>query len=274
MIHFQNDQVTVFQSAIQKTNSMVIETIDTVFVIDPTWLPREVDEIRQWANQRRVGRRLVLIFTHSDFDHVLGYGAFREGKVIASRRLRVHPDKDGVLHQIKDWDNKNYVQRSYDVQFPRVDIAIEHNDQTISVESNTLTFTQTPGHNSDGMFTLFDDLGIMLAGDYLSDFEKPFLNHGYDEYLQSLEKARHWINNGRVKLLIPGHGEVTADVSEMTRRVDSGVEYLKRLEKAIREKNEEGMRQIGDEMPFPSEFTKAAHETNVRLIRAEIEGKL
>jgi hydroxyacylglutathione hydrolase len=47
MILFQQDQLTVFQSALFRTNSAVIEGDSFVLVVDSTWLPQEVEEIRQ-----------------------------------------------------------------------------------------------------------------------------------------------------------------------------------------------------------------------------------
>ena len=39
MLHFKNRSITVFQSALYKTTSAVIETKDLVLVTDPNWLP-------------------------------------------------------------------------------------------------------------------------------------------------------------------------------------------------------------------------------------------
>ena len=86
MIQFQNEHITVFQSALYQTTCTVVETKDFVLVVDPNWLPHEMEEeIEQHVTQIRGQRELYLLFTHGDFDHVIGYHAFPGAKVIRSQ---------------------------------------------------------------------------------------------------------------------------------------------------------------------------------------------
>lgn len=80
MFRWKRGPVTLFQSDLYMTNSLVMETDDCVLVTDPCWLPREVEEIRRYVDNILGARRLFLLFTHSDFDHIIGYGAFRKLK--------------------------------------------------------------------------------------------------------------------------------------------------------------------------------------------------
>lgn len=85
MITFQNHNLCIFRSLLYETNSIVVQTEDLVLVVDPTWLPHEVEEIRQFVHSSLNQRPLYLLFTHSDYDHILGYNAFPGAKVIASK---------------------------------------------------------------------------------------------------------------------------------------------------------------------------------------------
>ena len=61
MIIFQNDSLTVFQSALFQTNSAIVEGDGFVLVVDPTWLPSEVEEIAAYVRNIRLSRPLYLL---------------------------------------------------------------------------------------------------------------------------------------------------------------------------------------------------------------------
>src|SRR5699024_3517523 len=105
MKRFLSNNVAVFQSVLFQTNSSVIDLKDAVLICDPTWLPGEVERIKEYVGQIRNGRPLYIIFTHSDFDHIIGAGAFPDATVIASEEFTRHPNKKGVLQQIKQYDD-------------------------------------------------------------------------------------------------------------------------------------------------------------------------
>jgi hydroxyacylglutathione hydrolase len=69
-------QVRVFQSALFQTNTTVVTTDDMVLLVDPNWLPLEIAEIRQFVETQSGGKKpIYLLFTHSDYDHIIGYRA-------------------------------------------------------------------------------------------------------------------------------------------------------------------------------------------------------
>ena len=86
--------IRVFTSSIYQTNSTVIKAPNAVFVVDPCWLPHEVMAIRDYVDEIRGNRQIYLIFTHSDYDHIIGYGAFPGAKVIASKAFSRKVDKE------------------------------------------------------------------------------------------------------------------------------------------------------------------------------------
>ena len=84
MIQYKTPAVTVFESALYRTTSAVIQTPDMVLLADPNWLPHEVAAIQQHVAAIRGSRPLYLLFTHSDYDHILGYKAFPDAQAIVS----------------------------------------------------------------------------------------------------------------------------------------------------------------------------------------------
>lgn len=269
VIHFQNRICTVFQSALYQTNATVVHTDDLVLLVDPGWLPGEIDEIRHCVGSRR-GKPVFLAFTHSDYDHILGYRAFPGARAIASRALAEHPDPERIIAQIRDFDEGYYIVRDYPLEYPRIDHPVGDDGETLRVGGTTLRFDPAPGHTADGLFIRVEPGGLFIAGDYLSDLEIPFVDHSSLAYERTLQKAGRFIGEDRIQLLIPGHGAVTADPAEMARRLDSSRQYLRRLREAVLRDDPapELERQIAG-YPFPK-FLSECHRKNRALILKEL----
>ncbi|MEO4053263.1 MBL fold metallo-hydrolase [Solibacillus sp. CAU 1738] len=268
MIQYQTERVTVFESQLFKTTSTVVETADCILVVDPTWLPAEIKEIQNFVEQRRHNRPLYLLFTHSDYDHILGYGAFPDAKVIASRAFTEHPDPESVLSQIRTFDDFYYVDRSYDLVYPNVDIIAE-DTQSLQIGETKLSFYTAPGHTKDGIFTIVEPVGIFIAGDYLSDIEFPYIYDSSTTYLQTLHKAKEILKKHKISLLVAGHGHVTTEQVAMTARISEAERYILNLRQAIIEQQStEANSFIGHYRYLQS--MKDYHEANVTCLKNEL----
>lgn len=269
MIQRKDKDYTVFQSALFATTSTVVQTKDLVLVVDPTWLPHEVEHIRGYVSFIRGDRPLYLLFTHSDWDHILGFGAFPDAVTIGSRTLAEHTDPESILEQIRTFDDKYYAVRQYPVVFPRIDIQVERDGQQLTVGNTTLTFYLAPGHCSDGIFTIVEPEGIWLAGDYLSDIEFPFLYDGSAAYEETMAKVPAILEKHSVTVTIPGHGAATTSADEVLFRCRKSLDYIRETRKAVAEGREADTFAQLDGYAFPRGM-KAAHEDNLRLFRREL----
>jgi hydroxyacylglutathione hydrolase len=266
--------VTVFQSALFATTSTVVETKDLVLVADPTWLPGEVEEIRRLVADIRGSKPLYLLFTHSDWDHVLGYGAFADADAvaIASRGTAEYPDQAGVLRQIAEFDNKYYISRNYPVSYPRIDIMVDRDGYCLEVGDTRLTFYPAPGHTSDGLFTVVENAGVLIAGDYLSDVEFPFIYDGSEAYERTMEKLPDILGRHRISLTVPGHGNPTDSVDEALERQRSSLAYIQSTRAAVAAGKETETFDALARYRFAGGM-RSAHEDNLRLIRRELGAK-
>jgi glyoxylase-like metal-dependent hydrolase (beta-lactamase superfamily II) len=196
------DNLTVFQSALFLTNAAVIDGLDFVLVIDPTWLPQEVEEIAHYVSSIRADCPVYLLFTHSDFDHILGAGAFPDATTIASQAFIDNPDKERKVSQILAWDSEYYIRRPYEIRYPEIDISIVDDGQAVTIGETRLTFYHAPGHNLDGLFTVIEPQGILIAGDYLSDIEFPYIYHSSTAYETTLAKLDLILEKHKVNILV------------------------------------------------------------------------
>lgn len=268
MIQFRNQHITVFQSALFQTNSAVVETKELIVVVDPTWLPNEVEEIRSYVERIRAGRRIYVIYTHADFDHILGCGAFPDAKMIGSRAMAELEDKQQRVEQILQFDATFYLERNYPLAFPALHHEIDEQHHTLQVGNTRLSFYITPGHTHDGIACVIEPLGILIAGDYLSDVEFPFIEDSY-AYERTLAQFKQIIEEHRIKLVVPGHGRVTDCTHEMNRRIDDSAAYIASLRKDMQERTNKLEGDLKPRFLFYREL-KNEHESNKDVIRKEL----
>ncbi|MFB4165574.1 MBL fold metallo-hydrolase [Alteribacillus sp. JSM 102045] len=268
-IQYEDQSVTVFESALNQTTSTVAVTKDIILIIDPTWLPEEVHTIQKYVKERDNGQMKYLLFTHSDFDHILGYNAFPEAVTIASRGFVARSGKEETVKKIQDFDDQYYIRRPYIIDYPKIDIIIDYDEQTIEVGESSISFYLAPGHQADDVFAVINNLNVLISGDYLSDVEFPFIHHNSEAYSRTLDKAESIIREKGTELLIPGHGKATADIKEMKDRVEDSRWYIQALRKEVNETDAyEVLQAFVDSFSF-SRFLGEMHDMNIEQIKKE-----
>lgn len=269
MIQFKQAGICVFQSALYQTTATVIDTPDLVLIVDPNWLPGEVEEVASYVQTIQGDRQLYLLFTHSDYDHIIGWQAFPDAITIASEAFVKNEAKDKEVKQILEFDDKHYIQRSYPIRYPEIQIVIKKDEDFLSFNQTRIRFWLAPGHNADGVFTLVEPMGIWIAGDYLSDVEFPFIYHSVEDYQQTMKKAAHILSKARPKLLVPGHGTVTRDIPEMGRRLLFSEQYLASLIRHAKGEEVFDEEKLLAQYPFPIGL-RSIHQDNLNLISKSI----
>ncbi|MBK8886095.1 MAG: MBL fold metallo-hydrolase [Saprospiraceae bacterium] len=261
-IQYRNDGITVFESALYRTTCTVISLAQSVLIVDPNWLPDEIDFIADYVQQHYSGYTQYLLFTHSDYDHIIGYGRFPNAKVIASEKLTSNPRKQEILKQIEDFDNEYYITRNYPLAYPAVNYSILTDVQTLTIENTQLIFYLAPGHVTDGLFILIPSKNCWIAGDYLSNIEIPFVDDNLNDYILTLTKAQSILDQYKeITILITGHGDLAVSRMEIQNRITNDSFYLK----SLGNKDDEKVDNIIKKYSFYP-VMKMAHEKNKKII--------
>lgn len=268
MIQYDKENMKVFQSALYITTSAVIELDEAIIITDPNWLPREVEDIKVYVDEIRRNKPLYIIYTHSDYDHIIGSGAFPDAIVIASAKLSDNDHKEDAMKKVQMFDQMYYLERSYTLAYPEVDYIVSIDGQELVIGTNKLTFYLAPGHTEDGLFTVIEPSGILLSGDYLSDVEFPFIFDSYLEYLQTIRKAKAIFSTHSISVHVPGHGHTTDSKVEMQNRLESAQEYLEQLLY-----DQENMEEVLNEKYTFFESMKDIHIENKKLAMKEWKGE-
>jgi glyoxylase-like metal-dependent hydrolase (beta-lactamase superfamily II) len=214
------------------------------------------------------GRELYLGFTHSDYDHIIGVGAFPEATIIASNALAERKDTDDEIAQVQLFDDKNYCRRSYPIHYPAVDLAIDPETDAVQLGDWTLYTWFAPGHNPDGQFFYDPDSGTLLLGDYLSPLEFPFVYHSFSLYQQTLELLAGILKDLQPALIVPGHGRPYTSIDTGLAFLERDLAYLQAV--AAAEGTEEAFpwQDWSSRFPFPKGLLEE-HRKNLAVWRRE-----
>jgi hydroxyacylglutathione hydrolase len=232
-IIYRDPYVTVFQSVLYQTNSIVVRMEEAIVVIDPGCLPHEVMAIKSYVDTIREQRLLYLVFTHSDYDHIIGFGAFEPDKVFMSKVMDEGVDKEKALQTCLDFDQKHYLQRPYAIKYPVGDFLVYRDGAQFRQGSARMSFYNAPGHTADGIVLIIWHLGLCLSGDYLSDIEFPFIGHSSSDYIETLDKLIKVHDKNWFTRLIPGHGSPALSISDWLRRRTESLAYIYALRETI-----------------------------------------
>lgn len=228
--HHLDDNLIVFESALYRTTSTWLRAGGRQLLADPNWLPAEVDRIR--AHTRACAEPMLLLFTHSDYDHIVGYGAFPGAETVASRALAEREDAAEEVRKLREWDELRYLRRDYALSYPAIDHALEGEGSRLQAGDFELLSWPAPGHTADGLISWVPERQVLIAGDYLSNEEFPFIYHSLAAYLATLDRLERILDDFPVRYCIPGHGDTAHGRDETLLRIDASRAYLLELQQA------------------------------------------
>jgi len=108
----------------------------------------------------------------------------------------------------------------------------------------------------------------LIAGDYLSDIEFPYIYQSSTAYEETLRKLDGILERHTLRVLVPGHGEVTTDLGEMRERQRRSFEYIHTLRGYIAQDNQAAIDAMLEDTRFPLGM-KSFHAGNQTLMRQE-----
>lgn len=271
MIVYQEEQLVIFQSALYQTNTTLFIAEEFLLLVDPNWLATEVQYIKTYVSENYRGKPIYLLFTHSDYDHIIAYRAFPGAKVIASERFQHRTDKDRILKEIHAFDQQHYIKRDYPIEYPEVDIIIDYDGMQVEIKGEKLNFYLAPGHTDDGIFTVVESKGLFIAGDYLSDLEFPFIYYDSAAYEKTLDAAAHILQKYPIRILVPGHGTYLKDQNgEIWNRLERDKAYIQKLRSSIQENVTFPEEEFLMQFPF-SDGLRDQHSKNKKHMEKELK---
>lgn len=229
-----------------------------------------MNAIRQYVDEIRGFKPVFLLFTHSDYDHIMGYKAIDADRVFTSEAMSLHPEKVKILEQAQSFDHQFYIERPYPLEYPQADFAVYRDGVQFRTGQTKMTFYLTPGHTVDSMMVVIWHLGLCIAGDYLSDVEFPFIKYSSIDYEQTLEKLPRIHDKNWFTRLIPGHGTPALTINDWLRRRTESLTYLFAIRESISTDVPFDETSLWQRYRFPL-YQRQCHNDNLALMRKEFD---
>jgi len=218
----------VVTSRIWQTTATAIRAGNESMLIDSPYFPDELELLPTLLRQAGFEPN-GLLCTHADWDHLLSRLAFPGLALGAGQptaeRLRAEPG--AAQRELRTADQEHYVVRPAPLslgawQSLPVPGFIEIGDQEIEMHI-------ADGHTADGTAFFARWAGVLVCGDYLSDFEIPMIAPGgsLDAYRGTLARLAPLVEEANV--VVPGHGSPHPRATAL-RILDEDVAYLDALE--------------------------------------------
>ena len=271
-IQLELPHLVIFESALFRTCTTLIIHDHHAILIDPNWLPIEIEFIDSYIRLKAKNKKLYLFFTHSDYDHIIGYGNFKEMETIASQNFVDQAKKNEIIEQIESFDDQYYIKRDYPIQYPEINIRVKQQKETITLSEIDYQFHQAPGHNSDGLILHDPSAQILVVGDYLSNIEFPYVYHSFMMYRETINRIEDIISKHKIQYLITGHGDATDSTEEIYKRIQESRAYLNMVEESVMQKKTFDFKSFLSNYTFPK-IMGQFHEGNMSLARKEFKSE-
>jgi len=222
-------------------NSVVLGHRDHSVLVDPGVLPSELDDLAR-ALASVAPQSLTLIFTHGDWDHVLGrpwwpraatvaHDRFA-GEITDKRETIARAASEAAVRAGERWD------RGFEPFRPTDAVSGLHFTR---LDSWRVVFRDAPGHSGSMLTVHLPEHRLLVAADMLSDIEIPILEQPCGLYRRTLEELVPLAENGALQTLIPGHGTIARDADQVLGRLRSDLRYLDELEHRVRAARTRGL---------------------------------
>jgi glyoxylase-like metal-dependent hydrolase (beta-lactamase superfamily II) len=213
-------------SLLWQTQCAVMRSAGAVLVIDPGFLPHEIEAAKSLADEvAGAGADRYLVLSHSDFDHIVGVPYFPDWTIVASARWDRRNERRARA-ALRSFDGGYYIERERPLtDAVRPDREIRQDGEEIA----GCLFYQLSGHTRDGLACYHPGSGALIVGDYLSDCEFPFIYVSALAYRETLAKLRRLADDLRPAMLVSQHGRPAVGRAAIERRLRESSDYLERL---------------------------------------------
>ncbi|MFD4351671.1 MBL fold metallo-hydrolase [Nocardia sp. NPDC058518] len=227
--------VLVHQSEILRNNTVVVQGTGGVLLVDPGITSAEMVCL---ANDlRELGQPVVAGFsTHPDWDHVLWHAELGDAPRYGTARCAafmqdVRSDADWKTSVVDGFPPEIAEEIPLD---PFGLIAGLHAGTTqIPWDGPEVRIIEHPAHAQGHAALVVEELGVLVAGDMLSDLFVPMLDldaaDPLEDYLVGLRLLEGVVDN--VDVVIPGHGSVGRG-DQVRARIDQDRAYVHALRDA------------------------------------------
>lgn len=161
------------------TNVYVINGKKYVYILDTYLGPDIMKEINKYIEERYGYKQVIVINSHSHWDHVWGNSLYSASLIIGHVLCKEHMQKDGLATLEK---NKEYKKGDILLTYPNMTFT-----DSIHFEEDNVLIYHTPGHTDDELSVLDLEDKVLFAGDNLERPIPYILSTKLTTYINTLE---------------------------------------------------------------------------------------
>ena len=233
------DHIFVFRSEqyAQVTAGVVLTRAGAV-LIDTLLYPDETLRIRRYVEEGLDSTVRYVINTHFHADHTTGTCFFPESQVISHSLCR----------EILNTRGRESLQRMKEnaSEFVPVELILPNitfDDQmTLEIGHTTFKLRSSPGHSPDSIVVLVEDDEVLFAADTVMPIPY-FVDGSFTDFERSLAL----LLEGEYENIVQGHGDIILR-GEVPEKIESDLEYLRKLNAAIKIALDKGQKDIENEI--------------------------
>ena len=217
-----------YQTSLWQTNCALTVAGGDVLLCDPSYMPREIEDLHGDATRRAQGA-IYLLITHADFDHTCGIGYFPEAMVVAGQ------DTAELINSGKASASFVTAALEWGADWPanhRVDQIVATGEE-VQCGAFRVATLDARGHQTNGLAFVLVVQGILLPGDYMSSMTYPFSTFSVAHTLGTCRRLVDALDRYSIRWVVPGHGPALA-AGEARAVTLADIAYLERLTEAAR----------------------------------------
>ena len=220
--------VVVVTSRFWATTATAIRSDGESMLIDSPYFPDELEALPAVLSQAGF-EPSGLLATHGDWDHLLGRFAY-PGLALGVGEptgLRLREEPGAAQRELRDADAEYYVVRGSPLSlgsFQTLPVP-----GYVEIGSQEIELHPADGHTVDGTAYFARWAGVLVVGDYLSEFEIPWITGGsLADYKATLARLAPLVEAAAI--VVPGHGSPHPRDTAL-RLMDEDLDYLDALER-------------------------------------------
>lgn len=175
------------------TNVYLICADKNVYIIDTYLGPDVMDEINQYIAANHGDKAVIVVNTHSHWDHVWGNCLYKNSLIISHVLCRELMEKEGLEELLK---YEKYKRGEVKIACPNLTIT-----GRLYFEEDSVLIYHTPGHTVDGISVVDIEDKVLYAGDNL---ERP-IPYVTSKNLKQYEEVLEEYLKLDVETVIGGH---------------------------------------------------------------------
>lgn len=197
--------VVVAKSVAWQTTCTIVHHGDESFVVDSPLHAEELGSLPTLLEQMGWGVS-GLLSTHGDFDHLLGRLAFPQAAlgVCETTAARLKAEMGAAARRLREFDEEQYIERPQPLRLG--DLQALPVPGRLDIGDEQIELVPADGHTHDGMALWLGWAKVLIAGDYLSPVELPWLQEqgSREGYLATLGRLKPYVE--QAVWVVPGHG--------------------------------------------------------------------